>query len=152
VARARHSLAIALVCFLSACGHEQSSPERAQVTAASATAAATVNGQVITLNEVSALCNETGLSPRTALQRLVVERLLLQHAEAGRYEEHAAVQRGLAQARVRALLAEAVERGTTEDATAERKRKLDALLSALSRSTAVKVHEAALARLSEAPP
>jgi hypothetical protein len=53
----------------------------------------------------------TGLTPREALERLVSERLLVQHAEARGYGEFAVVRREVERARVRALLQEVIERG-----------------------------------------
>ncbi len=72
-------------------------------------AAALVNGEPIELAEVRRLSIATGLTPQAALSRLVTERLLEQYARARGYAAEPAVRRGVAQAQVRALLAQAVE-------------------------------------------
>jgi hypothetical protein len=71
-----------------------------------ADAAAQVAGQTISLAEVEALARSTGLAPRAALEALVRERLLVDHARA--YARHASVQHGVEQALVRKLLADEV--------------------------------------------
>jgi hypothetical protein len=72
---------------------------------------ARVNGEAITAAEVERVVQLTGLTPREAVERLVGERLLVQHAEARGYGELAVVRRELERARVRALLQEVIERG-----------------------------------------
>jgi hypothetical protein len=74
--------------------------------------AARVNGDAITLSEVKRLAERSGLLPKQALERLVGERLLAQHAEERGYGELPSVHIELKRARVRSLLEQVIEPGT----------------------------------------
>lgn len=76
---------------------------------------ATVDGDPISLSEVQELVDATGLSPREALERLENERLLAMYAEQRGYGQDANARRELERARARALLANAVEKGTAPE-------------------------------------
>ncbi len=69
----------------------------------------TVDGVPITIAEVEALANATGLSARAALTRLQSQALLIGEAEHRGYGRNAEVERVARQARVQALLAHDVE-------------------------------------------
>jgi hypothetical protein len=70
---------------------------------------ATVGAAEIGLHDVEQAVRQTGLAPEKALERLVAEQLLGQHAAERGYGEGATLERELKKARARALLEHAVE-------------------------------------------
>jgi hypothetical protein len=105
---------------------------------------AEVDGDPIGLGEVQRLCDVTGLSPRAALERLVGERLLVQHAAEQGYGELPAVERAAARARVRALLASTIEAPGAADTTEARRAKLQRWLVELAQTSRVAYDEATI--------
>lgn len=105
---------------------------------------AEVDGDAIGLGEVQRLCALTGLSPRAALQRLVGERLLVQHAAEQGYGQLPAVERAAARARVRALLASTIEVSAAGDTLRDQRAKLERLLAELAQTHKVAYDEAAI--------
>lgn len=102
----------ALVVSFAGCEERGARPRQTTAsTQAEGVVVARVNGDAISGAEVGRLVELTGLAPREALERLVSERLLVQHAESRGYGELAVVRRELQRARVRALLQEVIERG-----------------------------------------
>ncbi len=95
-------------------------------------AVARVGSETIAPDEVASLVRVTGATPREALQDLVSERLLVEHARA--YESSALVRQGVVQASVRRLLADEIGPGEP----AEQRARLEALLARLRAAT--KVH------------
>lgn len=82
--------------------------------------AALVNGEPITAAELEALIRRSSLSPRQALDRLEVERLLMEEAEKRGFDANEEVERVGEQAAVQQLLIEQVERAAnvTDDEVA----------------------------------
>jgi hypothetical protein len=109
---------------------------------ARAEAVAQVNGEPVSVADVAAHAGATGLSPKEALAQIVADRLLIQHAEAGGYGALPAVERAVTQARVRALLADEIERTVPADDVQGRARRLDALLAEIARRTPVRFVDA----------
>lgn len=105
---------------------------------------AEVDGDAIGLGEVQRLCDLTGLSPRAALQRLVGERLLVQHAAEQGYGDLPAVERAAARARVRALLASTIEVPAVGDTVTDPRAKLERLLAELAQTHKVAYDEAVI--------
>lgn len=105
---------------------------------------AEVDGDAIGLGEVQRLCDVTGLSPRAALERLVSERLLVQHAAEQGYGELPAVERAAARARVRALLAATIEGAGAGTAVSQQREQLERLLAELAQRSHVAYDEAAI--------
>jgi hypothetical protein len=105
---------------------------------------ARVNGDPIGLDEVRRLCAASSLSAEQALERLVEERLLAQHAEARGYGELAETRNALLRAQVRALLEDSVEREV--EGTPERRERLERLLQGLRGKTKVIYDENAVQR------
>jgi hypothetical protein len=103
---------------------------------------ARVNGDPIGLDEVRALCAAVKLSPEQALERLVEERLLAQHAEARGYGELAETRDAVVRAQVRALLEESVDREV--EGTQARRERLERLLQSLRSKTKVVYDENAV--------
>jgi hypothetical protein len=103
---------------------------------------ARVNGDAITLEEVRAVCRESGLAADLALARLVDERLLAQYAEKRGYGELENAEIELARARVRALVEQAVER--PGGALEQRAQRLEDLLKKLREATTVSFDEPAV--------
>lgn len=114
--RARHSL-LACLLWLGACGGEQpwlgwgrSGGEHAQGSAkVGGEVVSTVDGVAITVAEVQALVNASGLSPRAALTRLQSQLLLAGEAERRGYGERPEVRDATRQALVQTLLSLQVE-------------------------------------------
>ncbi|MDB4991677.1 MAG: hypothetical protein JWN04_6855 [Myxococcaceae bacterium] len=107
-------------------------------------AAALVDGEAISLDEVRALCAASGLSPRQALARLVGERLLARYAEQRGYGELPEVQQGVERARVQALLALEVESSGSPASDEQRRDKLARLVLELEHRTRPAYQESAI--------
>jgi hypothetical protein len=133
-----------LFVLLTACSTPAERGESTQV--AHGSAAALVNGDPIALSEVEALARATGVTPKRALEQLVAERLLAQHAEARGYAQSAAVERELERARVRAVLSAEIEAPNVPGDVAARERKLAALLATLRQQSAIEYREQAIGR------
>lgn len=107
---------LAVCCWaLGGCEGEASEPGAVQKQVqqkAAGPIVARVNGQPITLAEVEELAKATNLSPTEALARLEEELVLAAYAHEKGYGQDAQTARALKQARVRAMLKVAVERGT----------------------------------------
>ncbi|MFT3922385.1 MAG: hypothetical protein QM778_07620 [Myxococcales bacterium] len=139
-------VALGLVLLCGACGESARQPATsgARPSGTGGPVVARVNGEVIGLDEVRAVCVASGLAPEVALQRLVDERLLAQYAEKRGYGELAATQQEVARARVRALLEQGVETRAPDD---EGRRKETArLLGELRDKTKVVYDEDAVRR------
>jgi hypothetical protein len=143
------------VLWLVASGCDRGQPsERAAQPASIGLAIAHVNGEAIGLSEVQRLCDATGLGPREALERLIAERLLSQHAAEQGYGQRATVEQGVQQARVRALLEREIEthppprerasEPDAADASAAARAKLDGLLRELAAKTPIHYDQAAI--------
>lgn len=115
-------------------------------------AVAHVNGDPISLSEVQQLCDATQLSPHKALERLVAERLLAQHAAARGYGALPEVKRAQQQASVRVLLAQELEGPGQPPQVEQRRGKLQRWLAALARQTRVTYDEATIGQAFAADP
>ena len=118
---------VLLACCLLACGGDHrwigwgSAGEHTQGSAKlGGSVVSTVDGVAITVEEVQALVNATGLSPRAAMTRLQSQALLMGEAQRRGYADNAEVQQVARQALVQALLARDVEsvRATNEEIAA----------------------------------
>lgn len=145
----RAALAQLLFVLLLAC---RSEPQGRMPEAVQGPIVAKVDGAPIARREVEAAMRERGLSARAALTALIDERLLVQAAIARGYGELASVRRDAARASVQALLAEAVERGTSAQAVEARRERLERLLVSLSSQAKVAYDEPAIARAFAEPP
>jgi len=140
----RLAAAGALGCLLSMGCKDDAQSSAVTTSGPLGAAVAQVNGDAIALGEVQRLCDATGLAPREALERLIAERLLVQHAAAQGYGELAVVERGVQQARVQALLAREIEgSGSLKDSEARRD-KLTRWLALLARGTPITYDEMAI--------
>jgi hypothetical protein len=135
-----------LLLLLTACD-APSQPARPRPPLGSALAR--VDGQPIERAEVEQLARSAGISPARALHDLVSERLLVAHALRAGYGERADVQRGEAQALVRALLARELGASMEGDpARVEAQRaQLERLLHQLAAHTNVHYDDAVIARV-----
>ncbi|MDB4975499.1 MAG: hypothetical protein JWN48_3840 [Myxococcaceae bacterium] len=152
-----YQIARALACVgLVACGSARE-PAPRPASGELGQAAALVDGEAISLDEVERLRASTGLSARAALDRLIGERLLSRYAEQHGYGKLRAVTQGVEQARVQALLARevegrtrageesrAIESAASSQATAERAARLERLLGQLAQQTKPRYDEAAI--------
>lgn len=142
--RARYIVGLVL---LIACAGRPEGEGRAETRQTSGDEAALVNGSPISIDEVAALAHATGLTPREALERLVAARLLAQHAEERGYAARPEVRRGVERARVRLLLAQEVESGSSASDVDLRRQKLEALVAALAHRTPADYREEAIDKL-----
>ncbi len=148
--KARAVFALALGVLLG-CG-DDAKTAAAPVVTVQGPVVAEVDGDAIGLGEVQRLCDLTGLSPRAALQRLVAERLLVQHAAEQGYGDLPAVERAAARARVQALLASTIEVSAGGDTLNDQRAKLDRLLAELAQTSKVAYDEAAIRHAFVPPP
>ncbi|HEX7479859.1 MAG TPA: peptidyl-prolyl cis-trans isomerase [Polyangiales bacterium] len=104
--------AAAAMALVSGCGgggvpkQAEQGPAGAQL---SGETLSTVNGTAITVAEVQALVNETGLAPREALERLQAQALLMDEAQRRGYAARSSVRLVGRKAAVQALLAAEIE-------------------------------------------
>lgn len=133
---------LGLLGVVAACGDGSQPAPTSRPVREAGPVVARVNGDPIGLDEVRQVCAASSLSPEQALERLVEERLLAQHAEARGYGEFAETRNAVLRAQVRALLEESVDR-EVED-TPGRRERLERLLQGLRSKTKVVYDEEAV--------
>jgi hypothetical protein len=139
---ARVGVLLAIV-WMAACGEARRDPEPRPAVALGE-AAAVVNDETISLDEVRRLCAATNRSPREALTLLVRERLLAQYAEAQGYGALRVVEQGVQRVRAQAVLAAEIEAPGSPPYVEARRQRLEQWLVELRRNTPVHFDEAAV--------